>query len=181
MYKIENKRKQALDAKAIALATNFSTGQLSESEMTSALGAATVKYQTYWLDLQARDAVKQLASILIAELPKLRDEMVLKNENAVAFEVVSDLNDDECLAVLGLLPHNPASIEAEAPFDGKVRQIVFRFQSQLPPVLPRHIEAAQNVRATQRSYFAPNMLGEDKPDTSYHVATINETKGTNTP
>lgn len=173
MFEIKNKRKEILDSKTDVLITDLKADRISQIEMFLALKAATSEYRTYWLELQTRDVVKRLAGTLIAELPRLRNEMILKGETAVVFNITSDLEDDECLAALDLVGADSASAHTEIAHNaGQPRLVSFRFESQLPPVLPRHIEAAQNVRA----YFAPSMLGEDQPDPGYHVATINPRK-----
>ena len=163
MHKIENKRQIAFEAEMQRYRDLIS------------------EYHAQWSDLQQQASVKQLSEALSDQLVSSMETLL--SSNSLNIELDTALSDDECLAAITNVVSGATLLciaYADAEYTPNTpRKIQFRFTSQLPPVLPRHIEAAQNPQPTQRSRFAPNMLGEEQPDKSYHVATI-ETRGTDT-
>lgn len=156
MYKIENTEQAAFDAEIDRFHNRLA------------------EHNRYWSNLQQSTPVKELINTLSEQFVANISALLL--ENALKIDIETTLTDAECLAAIpAVVSGTTLSCSAyteSAHVEGQSRLVSFRFQSRLPPVLPRHIDSVQNAQATQRSRFAPNMLGEDKSGTSYHVATI---------
>lgn len=129
-------------------------------EVCAEAEAALVKYHEQWQPL-CTEALRELATRLVADVSRLFAETILTGEKVVNLPLDTALSDDECLIVLQLIRNQygyarEAELYVDPPGSDGMRKVVFRFTLGPSETQPRHVEAARLAEVSKADPADPD-------------------------